>query len=91
VGGATTIPQSTQEPKGLVPRSCLRIRRGGQVNAIRVLDAGEEQQRHEVEKKAWEFAAVDKSTVLELRTAMPPTSNGFGGPAIDDVKVVEID
>src|SRR5262245_60256338 len=41
------------------------------------------------EKKSWDFTAVDKTTVLELRTAMPATSNGFGGPVIDDVKVVE--
>jgi hypothetical protein len=39
----------------------------------------------------WEFSAADKTTVLQLRTAMPPTSNAIGRPGIDDVKVVEID
>jgi choice-of-anchor C domain-containing protein len=43
------------------------------------------------EKKTWEFKATDKTTTLELRTAMPATSNAFAGPVIDDVKVVEID
>jgi hypothetical protein len=53
--------------------------------------AGRSNQDLKWERKAWEFTATDKTTVLELRTAMPPTSNGFGGPAIDDVSVVEIE
>jgi choice-of-anchor C domain-containing protein len=43
------------------------------------------------EKKTWEFTAVDTITVLELHTAMAPTANAFGGPLLDDVKVVAVD
>ena len=42
------------------------------------------------EEQAWEFTAKEKMTVIEFHTAMPPTSNAFGGPLLDDVKVVEI-
>src|SRR5262245_6207077 len=43
------------------------------------------------EKKAWEFTAVDTITVLEFHTAMAPTANAFGGPLLDDVRVVAAD
>src|SRR5262245_19322839 len=42
-------------------------------------------------KKTWEFTATDTITVLEFHTAMPPTTNSFGGPMLDDVKVVAVD
>lgn len=42
------------------------------------------------EAKSWEFTAVDAITILEFRTAMP-TANPFGGPLLDDVKVVVAD
>jgi choice-of-anchor C domain-containing protein len=40
------------------------------------------------ETKTWEFTAVDTITVLEFHTAMPVTTNAFGGPLLDYVKVV---
>jgi choice-of-anchor C domain-containing protein len=43
------------------------------------------------EQKTWEFTATDTITVLEFRTAMPPPANPFGGPMLDDVKVVAAD
>ena len=43
------------------------------------------------EAKTWEFTAVDTITVLEFHTAMAPTTNAFGGPLLDDVKVVAAD
>ena len=43
------------------------------------------------EQKSWEFTAVDTITVLEFHTAMAPTANPFGGPLLDDVKVVAVD
>ena len=43
------------------------------------------------EKKTWEFTAVDTTTVLEFHTAMAPMANPFGGPLLDDVKVVAAD
>jgi choice-of-anchor C domain-containing protein len=43
------------------------------------------------ETKTWEFTAVDTITVLEFHTAMAPMANPFGGPLLDDVKVVAAD
>jgi len=43
------------------------------------------------EQKSWEFTAVDTITVLEFHTAMAPMANPFGGPLLDDVKVVAVD
>jgi choice-of-anchor C domain-containing protein len=43
------------------------------------------------EKKTWEFTAVDTIIVLEFHTAMAPSANPFGGPLLDDVKVVAAD
>jgi choice-of-anchor C domain-containing protein len=43
------------------------------------------------EQKTWEFTAVDTITILEFYTAMVPMSNPFGGPLLDDVKVVAVD
>ena len=43
------------------------------------------------EKKTWEFTATEATTVLKLHTAMPDTSNAFGGPMLDDVKVVAVE
>jgi choice-of-anchor C domain-containing protein len=43
------------------------------------------------ETKTWEFTAVDTITVLEFHTAMAPSANPFGGPLLDDVKVVAAD
>jgi choice-of-anchor C domain-containing protein len=41
--------------------------------------------------KTWEFTAADTITVLEFHTAMAPMANAFGGPLLDDVKVVAAD
>ncbi len=43
------------------------------------------------EKKTWEFRAVDTITVLEFHTAMAPTVDAYGGPALDDVRVVAVE
>lgn len=43
------------------------------------------------EAKSWDFIATEKATVLELHTAMANTANPFGGPLLDDVKVVEVE
>jgi len=43
------------------------------------------------EKKTWEFTATGAATELEIHTAMPATSNAFGGPLVDNVSVVAID
>jgi choice-of-anchor C domain-containing protein len=42
------------------------------------------------EEMTWEFTANEKTTVIEFHTAMPATSNGLGGPLLDDVRVFEI-
>jgi choice-of-anchor C domain-containing protein len=69
----------------------LAVEAAGKLKEFECSMAGKSNEDLKWEKVSWEFTAVDKTTVLELRTAMPPTSNGFGGPAIDDVKVVEVD
>jgi choice-of-anchor C domain-containing protein len=42
------------------------------------------------ETKAWEFTAVNAITILEFQTAMMK-AHPFGGPLLDDVKVVAAD
>jgi choice-of-anchor C domain-containing protein len=68
----------------------LAVEAAGQAKEFECELAGKSNEDLKWERRTWEFTAADKVTVLEFRTAMPPTSNGFGGPAIDDVKVVEI-
>lgn len=43
------------------------------------------------EAKTWEFTAVDTITILEFHTAMAPMAHPFGGPMLDDVRVVAVD
>jgi len=69
----------------------LAVVAAGQMKEFECDMAGKTQEDLKWEKRSWEFTAKDKTTVLELRTAMPASSNAFGGPAIDDVKVVEAD
>lgn len=69
----------------------LAVEAAGKLKEFECEMAGKSNEDLKWEKKSWDFTATDKTTVLELRTAMPPTSNGFGGPTIDVVKVVEID
>ena len=69
----------------------LAVEAAGQTKQFEISMEGISNEDLKWEKKTWEFTATDKTTVLELRTAMPPTTNGFGGPAIDDVIVVEVD
>jgi choice-of-anchor C domain-containing protein len=78
-------------PGVIFEKAQLAVEAAGKVTQFECLMQGKSNEDLKWEKKTWEFTAVDKTTVLELRTAMPPTSNGFGGPAIDDVWVVEID
>jgi choice-of-anchor C domain-containing protein len=69
----------------------LAVEAAGKVKGFECQMAGKSQEDLKWETKTWDFTATDKTTTLELRTAMPPTSNGLGGPAIDSVKVVEVD
>jgi len=69
----------------------LAVEAAGQTKEFEVSMEGRTNEDLKWEKKAWEFTAADKVTILELRTAMPPTTNGFGGPAIDEVTVFEVD
>ena len=43
------------------------------------------------DQKTWVFVAVDTITILEFHTTMAPAANAFGGPLLDDVKVVAVD
>jgi len=69
----------------------LAVEAAGEVKEFECSMEGKTHKDLKWEKKTWQFTAKDKTTVLELRTAMGPTSNPFGGPAIDDVQVVEVD
>jgi choice-of-anchor C domain-containing protein len=69
----------------------LALEAAGKVKEFECDMAGKSQEDLKWERKTWEFTATDKTTVLELRTAMPASSNAFGGPTIDDVRVEEID
>jgi choice-of-anchor C domain-containing protein len=68
----------------------LGVRAAGQDKEFELSMEGRTYQDLKWETMTWEFTAKEKATVLELHTAMPATSNGFGGPLLDDVKVFEI-
>lgn len=69
----------------------LMVRAAGAEKEFRVDMAGRTLEDLKWEKMTWEFTATERTTVLEIHTAMPPTSNAFGGPLLDDVRVVVID
>ena len=68
----------------------LGVRAAGQDKEFELTMEGRTYQNLKWEEQAWEFTAKEKATAIEFHTAMPATSNGFGGPLIDDVKVFEI-
>jgi choice-of-anchor C domain-containing protein len=68
----------------------LGVRAAGQDKEFEITMEGRTYQNLKWEEQTWEFTAKEKMTVIEFHTAMPATSNGFGGPLLDDVKVVEI-
>jgi choice-of-anchor C domain-containing protein len=68
----------------------LGVRAAGQDKEFELTMEGRSYQDLKWEEQTWEFAAKEKTTVIEFHTAMPTTSNGFGGPLLDDVKVFEI-
>jgi choice-of-anchor C domain-containing protein len=68
----------------------LGVRAAGQDKEFEISMEGRTYQDLKWEEMTWEFTAKEKTTVIEFHTAMPATSNGFGGPLLDDVKVVEI-
>jgi choice-of-anchor C domain-containing protein len=69
----------------------LTVRAAGKDREFECDMAGRTHEDPKWEKKTWEFTAVAATTELEIHTAMPPTSNAFGGPMLDDVKVVAAD
>jgi choice-of-anchor C domain-containing protein len=68
----------------------LGVRAAGQDKEFELSMEGRTYQDLKWEEQAWEFTAKEKATTIEFYTAMPATSNAFGGPLLDDVKVVEI-
>jgi choice-of-anchor C domain-containing protein len=69
----------------------LGVRAADQGKEFEIAMAGRTYEDLKWEQKTWTFTAKEKSTLLELHTAMLPNSNPFGGPLLDDVKVVEIE
>jgi choice-of-anchor C domain-containing protein len=68
----------------------LGVRAAGQDKEFELSMEGRTYEDLKWAEQTWEFTAKEKTTTIEFHTAMPPTSNGFGGPLLDDVKVVEI-
>jgi choice-of-anchor C domain-containing protein len=68
----------------------LGVRAAGQDKQFELTMEGRSYEDLGWEEQAWEFTAKDGTTALELHTAMPATSNGLGGPLLDDVKVFEV-
>ena len=68
----------------------LGVRAAGQDKEFELSMEGRTYEDLKWEEQTWEFTAREKTTTIEFHTAMPATSNGLGGPLLDDVKVVEI-
>ena len=68
----------------------MAVRAAGQDKEFDLTMEGRTYEDLKWEEQVWEFTAKEKTTVIEFHTAMPATSNGFGGPLLDDVKVFEI-
>ena len=68
----------------------MGVRAAGQDKEFDLTMEGRAYEDLKWEEQVWEFTAKENATVIEFHTAMPPTSNGFGGPLLDDVKVFEI-
>jgi choice-of-anchor C domain-containing protein len=68
----------------------LGVRAAGRDKEFELSMEGRTYQDLKWAEQTWEFTARDETTVIEFHTAMPATSNGLGGPPLDDVKVVEI-
>ena len=68
----------------------LRVRAAGQDKEFEVSMEGRTYEDLKWEEQTWEFIAKEKTTTIEFHTAMPATTNAFGGPLLDDVKVVEM-
>jgi choice-of-anchor C domain-containing protein len=68
----------------------LGVRAAGQDKEFELAMEGRSYEDLKWEEMTWEFTAKEKTTAIEFRTAMPETSNGLGGPLLDDVKVAEI-
>ena len=68
----------------------LGVRAAGQDKEFELSMEGHTYQDLKWAEQTWEFTTKEKATVIEFHTAMPATSKRFGGPLLDDVKVVEI-
>jgi choice-of-anchor C domain-containing protein len=69
----------------------LAVRAAGKHKVFECDMAGKTLEDLKWETRTWEFTAVDTITVLEFHTAMAPMANAFGGPLLDDVRVVAVD
>jgi choice-of-anchor C domain-containing protein len=82
--------QMTGNPQANLTEAKLTVRAAGADKEFAVDMTGVSHEDPKWTKKTWEFTATDKATVLEIHTAMP-TGHPFGGPMVDDVKVVAVD
>jgi len=72
--------------KSLVNTLCARV--AGKKEVFSFDNTGKSRQEMGWTTKTWEFVAVADETTLELHTL--DDEDGFGGPAIDNVRVVAI-
>jgi choice-of-anchor C domain-containing protein len=83
--------QMSGNPGGGHTKVSLTVRAAGADKEFAIDMAGRTLDDLKWEKRTWEFTAAGAATELEIHTAMPPTSNPFAGPLLDDVRVVAID
>jgi choice-of-anchor C domain-containing protein len=69
----------------------MAVRAAGQKQVFECDIAGRNFKNMTWENKTWTFTATGEITLLEFYTAMADSADPFGGPALDDVKVIAID
>ena len=82
--------QMTGNPQANLTEAKLTVRAAGADKEFAVDMTGVTHDDPKWAKQTWEFTATDPATVLEIHTAMP-AANAYGGPMVDDVKVVAVD
>jgi choice-of-anchor C domain-containing protein len=82
--------QMTGNPQANLTEAKLTVRAAGADKEFAVDMTGVTHDDPKWAKQTWEFTATDGATVLEIHTAMP-AANAYGGPMVDDVKVVAVD
>ncbi|HVK12383.1 MAG TPA: choice-of-anchor C family protein [Gemmataceae bacterium] len=81
----------TTNMTGADPRVKMAVRAAGADKEFELESGGRTHADPKWEKLTWEFTAKGDKTELEFHTAMSPPAYPFGGPMLDDVRVIAID